>query len=394
VAAALAAGALVAAPAHALLPNVCSLVPSTAGTGAMVGYGAAGPAAVTRAVTTAGGRVVGGIAALRAVEAAFPTRHARDAALPLLRESGARYAEAERVFRAQREPNDPLLPYQWSVFKTGLRTAWDKETGARNAVTVAVIDTGVDMRHPDLEGRVVAGKNIADNTDDPTDDDGHGTHVAGIIGARANNRTGVAGVSWGATLLAVKVLAADGSGTDCDVALGIVSAVQAGARVLNLSLGADGAPCGGVQQAAVDYATRNDAVTVVAAGNNAKQGNKQNAPADCSGVLAVGATDARDKVAPFSAHLSYVAVSAPGVSIESTYYDPKARRHGYARLSGTSMATPFVAGVAALLLSKHPDWTPQKVMDRITTTADDRGIKGRDDYYGAGRVDAARALAG
>jgi subtilisin family serine protease len=393
-AAALASGALVAAPAHAFLPNVCGVVPSASGMAAMVAYGPAGPAAITRVVTQTGGHVTGGIAALHVVEAAFPTRAARDAALPLLRASGARYAEPERVYTTQKDPNDPYLRYQWGIYKTGVDKAWAREKGTSSPVTVAVIDTGVDMKHPDLTGRVTPGKNVVDNTDDPTDDNSHGTHVAGIVAARSNNLTGVAGISWGAQVLAVKVLGADGAGTDCDVAYGMVSAVQAGARILNLSLGAEGAACGGVQQAAVDYATKADAVTIVAAGNNAKKGNKDSAPADCAGVLAVGATDARDKVAPFSAHHPYVAISAPGVMVMSTYYDPKAHRHGYAYESGTSMATPFVAGVAALVLAKHPTWTPQQVMDRLTKTADDRGVKGRDQFYGTGRINAARALAG
>ncbi len=388
----LAGGGLVATPVSALLPSVCSVVPSLADTAALVAYDDAGPA--TRAVVASGGQVVGRIAELQVVEAAFPSEAVRDAALPLLRRApGVRYADAEHAYQAARKPNDPYFSYQWGVFTTGANRAWDREIGTTSPVTVAVLDTGVDLQHPDLKGRVSKGRNIVDNTDDPSDDNSHGTHVAGIIAASANNRVGVAGLSWGAQVLAVKVLDAAGSGSDCDIALGMITAVQAGAKVLNLSLGADGVPCGAVMQAAVDLATQNGAVTVAAAGNNAKKGNHSNTPANCQDVLAVGATDARDKIAPFSTHQPYVGVSAPGVGVLSTYYDPKTRRHTYASLSGTSMATPFVAGLAALLLSKHRDWTPDQVKSRIASTADDKGPHGRDDYYGAGRVNAARALA-
>jgi subtilisin family serine protease len=386
-AAALAGASLVAAPAaHAFLPSFCSVVGVPA-TKALV------PASAARALPAAGGRVVGGIRELGVIEAEFGSRAARDAGVRALRAAGVA-AEAERTYRATKTPKDPYLPYQWGLYKVGAPKAWDRETGRTAPVLVAVLDTGVDLHHPDLAGRVTAGKNVADNTDDPSDDNSHGTHVAGIVAAATNNKVGVAGMSWGAKVLAVKVLGADGSGSDCDVALGMVLAVRGGAKVLNLSLGADGADCGLVAQEAADYAHQQGALVVVAAGNAGAKGNPTAAPGNCAGVLTVGATDQKDKVAKFSTHKPYVGISAPGVTVVSTYFDPETGKHSYAALSGTSMATPFVSGLAALLFSKHATWTPDEVRTRITSTADDLGLSGRDDYYGAGRINAARALAG
>jgi serine protease len=393
VAASLTAGGVVAAPAHAFLPSVCNVVSSPVETRAMVAYDAA-PAAL-RAVGAAGGRVVGGIERIGVLQVAFPSTAARDAALPAVRRApGVRYAEAERVFRADRNPNDAYWPYQWGLLKVGATKAWNKETGARTPVTVAVLDTGVDLKHPDLAGRVVAGKDVVSNDSDPSDDHGHGTHVAGIVAARTNNRVGVAGMSWGAKVLAVKVLGADGTGSDCDIALGLVGAADAGAKVVNMSLGSTGTQCGLVTQRALDYVRDAGALPVVSAGNSgsAKDGNPVTTPANCDGVLVVGATDPGDKIAKFSTHHPYVDVSAPGVGILSTGYEAMTGRHVYIQQSGTSMAAPYVAGLAALLLSRNPSWTADQVADRIVKTSDDRGKRGKDDYFGAGRINAARAI--
>ena len=380
------AGALVATPARATLPGLCFLAPRVATESGALVHG--GPAAV-RGV---GGTVVGRIPALGVVEAAFPTRAARDEGVRALRAGGV-VAQPEHVYTAtSTKPNDPMLKWQWGIAKVGAPRAWDRDVGTTSPVLVAVLDTGVDLKHPDLIGHVSAGKNVADNTDDPTDDHGHGTHVAGIIAASTNHKVGVAGMSWGAQVLAVKVLGKDGSGTDCDIALGIVSAVQAGAKVLNMSLGADGATCDQVTQSAIDFALRQGALPVVSAGNGAKKGNKTSSPANCDGSFAVGATDDHDRIGVFSTHQPYVAISAPGVAVLSTIVDPDSGKHTYAYLSGTSMAAPFVSGLAALLLSEHGTWTPQQVRDRIVATADDKGARGRDPYYGAGRINAARAL--
>ena len=390
-AAALAGAGLTGGPASAQLPSVCNVVATSTDTRALVAYDAPGTAA--RAVTAAGGRVVGGIAGLGVLQASFGTRAARDAAVRALAHApGVRAVQAERTYAAHRTPNDTYLRYQWGLEAVRARAAWDVEPGTRNPVTVAVLDTGVDLDHPDLAGRVLPGPDLVDNDDDPTDTHGHGTHVAGVIGARTNNRRGIAGLSWGAKVLAVRVLGSDGTGSDCDIALGMVQSADAGAGVLNMSLGTDGARCGTITQAAVDYVREAGAVLIASSGNAAKGGNPESTPANCAGVLAVGATDHRDKVAPFSTHHPYVDVSAPGVGIWSTYWDPEEGVGTYAGLSGTSMAAPHVAGIAALLLAKNPTWTPDQVEARIVGTSDDRGPRGKDAWYGAGRVNAARAL--
>jgi subtilisin family serine protease len=389
----MAAGGLVAAPAEALLPSLCYLAPEVSTPTALVAYDAAHRSDALRAVSGAGGTVVGGIPAIGAVQVSFPSAAALDAALPRLRTApGVREAQAERTHTAHKSPKDPFLSYQWGLYKVGAPKAWDRETGTKNPVVVAVIDTGVDLQHPDLLGHVQAGKNVVANNDDPRDDNSHGTHVAGIIAASTNNKVGVSGMSWGATILAVKVLGADGSGSDCDVALGIVSAADAGAKVLNLSLGAESSSCGGVMQLAVNYARDKGSMVVVSAGNGAKKGNKPTSPANCDGVLAVGATDSRDKIAPFSTNQPYVGVSAPGVAILSTYFNPRTGKRTYEALSGTSMAAPMVSGLAALLMSKNPTWTGDQVQARIVSTSQDLGPKGRDRWFGVGRINAARAL--
>jgi len=304
-------------------------------------------------------------------------------------------AFAEPVLRvvAHRSANDPGLRRQWGLAKIGAPRAWDVETGVGKSVTIAVLDTGVDLRHPDLRGRVVNGPNVAYGTDDSQDDESHGTHVAGIAAAATNNRVGVAGVSWGATVLAIKVLGKNGAGTSCDIAVGIIEAADRGADVINMSLG--GAfPCPAAFRAAVAYAEQKGALVVASSGNDGFFASPQSSPANCPGVLGVGATDIRDEPSTFTTFGSTVDVAAPGSEILSTYFDPKKNISTYATQSGTSMSAPFVSGLAALLKARHPEWAPAQIAARIVATADDLGPAGRDDFYGAGRINAARALGG
>lgn len=326
-------------------------------------------------------------------EVVWPSRAARDAGLVALRRvPGVRFAETETVLRAHRSSNDPRLREQWGLTKIGAPRAWDVQTGTQSDVTIAVLDTGVDFKHPDLAGRVLPGPNVTAGTEDAQDDHSHGTHVAGIAAAATNNRAGVAGVSWGAKILAVKVLDKSGSGTSCDVAVGIIEAAKREADVLNLSLGA-GVACPLAFRAAIAYAEQQGALVVASSGNDGYTASPQAAPANCPGVLGVGATDQKDGVTAFTTFGSSVDVTAPGQQILSTYFDPKKNVRGYAAFSGTSMSAPFVSGLAALLMAEHPDWTATQVSDRIVATVDDLGPPGRDDYYGAGRINAARALA-
>ncbi|HKN39142.1 MAG TPA: S8 family serine peptidase, partial [Acidimicrobiia bacterium] len=173
-------------------------------------------------------------------------------------------------------------------------SAWDVTTGSDDVV-VAVLDSGVDATHPDLAGRLVAGTNIANHDNDPADDRGHGTRMAGIIAAATNNRLGMAGVAWAGKIMPVKVAGPSGAAADRDVAAGIKWATDHGAKVLSLSLGAPGDDV--VLQQAVDYATAHDVLVVAAAGNGGSSVPEY--PAACRGVLAVGATDTSGRRAPF-----------------------------------------------------------------------------------------------
>jgi subtilisin family serine protease len=352
---------------------------------------------VARLAALSGAVMSGHIPELGAWELRFADSFAARRGVVQLQNLPGTSAQVESTYRVQESaagvvPNDPLLTNQWGLRKIHAYTGWDRELGLDNPVTVAVIDTGIDLQHPDLAGRVGSGFNAIDPTASAQDDMMHGTHVAGIIGAASDNRVGVAGMSWGARLMPVKSMNSQGVGTTCDIITGMVWAVANGAQVLNLSLGAD-EPCPLLLQAAVNFATQRNAVTVVAAGNAAKQRNPSLAPGNCSGVITVGATDQKDKPAVFSDYGPQVTVSAPGVHILSTYIDPKKHQHKYAYLDGTSMAAPFVAGLCALLLAAHPDWTPAQVRGRLVATAVDLGPKGWDPRYGYGRVDVARALA-
>jgi subtilisin family serine protease len=284
-----------------------------------------------------------------------------------------------------------MLIQQWALTTVRATAAWDVETGRRNHVLAAVLDTGVDASHPELRGHVRAGGDFIDGDADPSDQNGHGTAVSGVIAASTNNRAGIAGISWGATVLAERVLGANGSGSMCTVVAGIIDAVDAGAKVLNLSLGGSGTSCPLIVERALSYAHDHGALVVVAAGNDGLKGNPVDYPAGCSGAFAVGATDTRDRKAGFSEFGPQIAITAPGVGVLTTLRDAKGR-HGYAFESGTSLAAPIVTGGAALLLSRHPDWTPDRVRTRLVATAQDRGRRGRDDYFGAGIVDIGRAL--
>jgi subtilisin family serine protease len=287
--------------------------------------------------------------------------------------------------------------------------AWAINTGA-SSVIVAIVDSGIDTSHPDFSGRLLPGRHFyisgtsdVVNNADVTDDIGHGTHVAGIAVATGNNATGVAGVAWGVKILPVKVLD-NGYGTTATVVAGIDYAVQAGAKVINLSLG--GPSDSPTLAAAIAKAYSQGVLVVVAAGNcgdpSTYQYNNCNNipdatyyPAADADVLAVGASDEKDARASFSNYGPYVDVVAPGVAIYSTWptYSVPGSFYNYAYDNGTSMSAPFVSGLAGLIFSQFTAYTPAQVAQAITSNADDLGTAGRDDYYGCGRINAARALA-
>lgn len=297
-----------------------------------------------------------------------------------------RWVQPARIVRASVIPNDPRFGSQWGLPAISAPDAWATTGGSFGAV-IAVADTGVQSSHPDLAGKLLPGYDFVDDDAAPEDQHGHGTFVAGIAGALTNNGQGVAGVSWASRILPLRVLDANGNGTDQSVAEAIVYAADRGARVVNLSLG--GPDPSTLLEDAVDYAIARGTVVVAATGNDGA--NAISWPARYAPVVAVGSVRQSGSgltISSFSNQGANIDVVAPGESIVSTY--PPG---GYASGDGTSFATPFVSGLTALLLSRDPLLTPSQVSTRIRATADDLGTAGYDTTYGAGIIDAAAALA-
>jgi subtilisin family serine protease len=288
---------------------------------------------------------------------------------------------------------DPLRSAQWALDQLGFESV--RAAVEPSTVTVAVVDTGVDAGHEDLAGAVLPGWDaIAGAPGGDSDVYGHGTHVAGIVAALAGNGVGGSGAAAGVRILPVRVLGDDGQGWSSTIAEGIRWAADHGADVINLSLG--GTTPSAVYRTAIDYAVNIRRVVVVAsAGNDHQTGNPLEYPAADPDAIAVGASTASGARASFSSTGSYVALSAPGTSILAPC--PPAARicgggSGYARMSGTSMAAPFVAAAAALLRAARPDASVAQVRAWLTSTATDAGAPGRDDEFGAGILDPVRAL--
>ncbi|WP_342421389.1 S8 family peptidase [Paenibacillus sp. FSL E2-0178] len=280
-------------------------------------------------------------------------------------------------------PNDLLFStYQWNLPAIETELGWNLSKGSKEVV-VAVVDTGVQADHPDLQGQLLAGYNAITNGGAPDDDVGHGTHVSGIIGALTNNEEGVAGISWYNKILPVKALDNSGAGTTYSVAEGIIWAADHGAKVINLSLGnyADSQ----FLHDAIKYAYDRDVVIVSASGNDNTE--RPGYPAAYEEVIAVAATNSTGERASFSNYGDYIDVAAPGESIASTYPDNQ-----YAALSGTSMASPHVAALAGLVRSLNPELTNKEVTELLTSNAVDLGDAGHDKYYGWGQVDIYKTL--
>ncbi len=282
---------------------------------------------------------------------------------------------------------DPYEPQQWALPAAGFPAAWGTTTGV--GVTVAVIDTGVRKTHQDLVGAVLPGVDLVTGSGDGSNDqNGHGTHVAGIIAARRNGVGGVGGAP-GAKILPIRVLDGNGSGFTSNVAQGIIYAADHGARVANLSLGGS-TPSPDMQQA-IQYAVAKHTVVLAAAGNYAQSGNAVTYPGAYPEAIAVAATDQSNNHAVFSNFGSYVDIAAPGVGIVSSY---GIADNAYAQMSGTSMATPYAAAATALIVAAHPNFTVAQVTATLESTATDLGAPGVDPYFGHGLINPAMALQG
>jgi len=287
--------------------------------------------------------------------------------------------------------NDPKTAGQYSLDQMRVRDAWSITKGGSGVV--AVLDTGVMANHPDLAGRVLAGYDFVNNDTNAADDNGHGTWVAGIIAAKPNDGYGIAGISWTDKILPVKIMDGEGTGSTADLLAGIQWATDHGATVINMSVG--GFPYSQIIQDAINDAWNAGIVLVAAAGNNAR--DELFYPASFANVVSVSATQVNDEFAHWSSYGAKVDVSAPGASVQTTnctvctYADHDSwGEHTY--ISGTSFATPNVSGVIALLRAKFPSETPAQIVSRLVGSVDDRGYAGWDKRYGAGRVNAYRAL--
>jgi lambda repressor-like predicted transcriptional regulator len=296
------------------------------------------------------------------------------------------YAELDYVVRATIIPNDYYYYLQWGLTKIQAPGAWDQTTGTSDLI-IAIVDTGVDLNHPDLNGKIVPGWDFVNDDESAQDDHGHGTHVAGIAAAETNNGQGVAGVSWGARIMPIKVLDRNGDGYYSDVARGVLYACNHGAQIINLSLGGD-TPSNTLEDA-LEQAYQDGCLIVAAAGNSGR--NEVDYPARYPEAMAVAATDRYDDHAPFSDYGPQIEVAAPGVDIYSTLW-VRPNNHDYGYKTGTSMSTPHVAGLAALLWSVCPQLTNTEVRSVIESTATDLGSAGWDPYYGHGRIDAEKAI--
>jgi len=282
----------------------------------------------------------------------------------------------------EQAPNDPLFRMQWALERIGIPQAWAYIPQHVGGV-IAVIDSGVDKNHPDLQGHIVDGKNLIDNSDDTSDQHGHGTAIAGIIAANTNNEVGISGICPNCQILPVKVLDESGQGTYAHVIAGILWAADRKAGVINLSLGSYG--YSRFLADAIDYANQSGTVIVAAGGNEATQAPLY--PGALPGVIAVSASDSSDNLWSGSNYGPAIDVAAPGVQIVSL-----SPHNGYIMATGSSFSAAQVSGVAALVQMKHPLLKNAQVAQVLFQTADDLGEKGKDPFYGFGRINAARAL--
>lgn len=335
-------------------------------------------------------------------------------------------AQINQVYRLHQLPNDPRISEQWLIQKIQLDRAWQKTTGD-TSVLIAIIDTGIDYNHEDLaaniwinwaedatgDGRIDPsdfngidddnngfvddiqgwdftdaphfpdGGDFQERDNDPRDENGHGTNVAGVVGAVASNGLGIAGVAPNCRLLNLRAGTSQGLLEEDDVASAIIYAVDNGARIINMSFG--DVATSQMLRDVCQFAYRSGVVLIASAGNS--QSAAVHYPSGFLETIAVGATTAEDYLAGFSNYGATIDLVAPGVSLLTT-----AMGHQYKTFSGTSAAAPVVAGVAGLMLSLRPNLTNQDVRNILVSSADDLGEPNWDQYYAAGRLNAARAL--
>lgn len=300
------------------------------------------------------------------------------------------FAEPDYEIKAINIPDDPGFSQQWGLTMIQAPLAWDLTTGSPE-IKIAILDSGIDQDHEDLAEKIVANQNFSTS---PSVDDlfGHGTHIASIAGAITDQNKGVAGVGYNSSLMNVKVLDDNGKGSDSTIAHGIIWATDNGAKVINMSLG--GPEASKTLEDAVNYAWSRGVVVVAAAGNDGNSSPYY--PACYANCISVAATDQNDKKVDFSNYGSWVDVAAPGMNIFGTlpnhanYLHQQGCPLNYGSLSGTSMAAPFVSGLAALIWATSPDTSNSTVRNQIESFADQ--IDGTGTYWQCGRINAYKAV--
>ena len=291
------------------------------------------------------------------------------------------FAELDELLEPTAVVNDPNYDNQWHLPLMGAPAAWEIADG--QGVTVAVCDSGVYAAHPDLAGQVINGWNTVSDSPDTADITGHGTRVAGVIAAAANNLIGGASVAPGSRILAMRITdRSDGGAYTSDMAECVAWAASHGARVANISYsGAGGSAT--VASAAADMMSLGG-IVVVAAGNNGQEQTYDNSPY----VVVAAGTDGGDNRASYSNYGSFIDIAAPGSDVFTTN-----STGSYSSVNGTSYASPNTAATVALVMSANPALTPTDVTSILTNTSKDLGDAGWDKYYGWGRVDAGAAVA-
>ena len=378
----LAAAAALAAPPAAAGRNHASHRTGSRSVRLLVEFrSSAGRAEIRRAIRDAGALQVRAIAPLNVHVVRVPRAHAAAALAALERAHVVADAERDGVFHVvgaeseQLLPNDPWWPQEWDASQVDAPNAWAVTTGAPGVV-VAVLDTGVAFGVPDLQGAFVPGYDFVNNDSNPSDDNGHGTAVAGIVAARINNGLGGVGFCPQCSLMPVKVADQRGSVTSEAAAAGITWATDHGARVISMSFA--GASGGDVLENAIDYAAAHGVLVVAAAGNNGTAALSY--PAAYPHVISVAATDPSDRLYPWSSFGSWVDLAAPGCAITGFV------NADYGQMCGTSASTPVVSGLAGLALSYSPAASPVAVEQALESgTVHTDGVA-------YGRVDAANML--
>jgi serine protease len=332
--------------------------------------------------------------------------------------SDVEYAEPNYIRRGHFAPNDPSYSLQWHLGQINMPAAWDLDTtsplyGGDSSIIVAVLDTGVAYENygsfqkaPDFANtNFTSGYNFVSSTTHANDDYWHGTHVSGVIAETTNNSLGVAGIAFNTTIMPVKVMDSTGHGSDYTIAQGIYWATDHGARIINMSLGGTGSSS--TLQDACAYAYNHGVVVICSSGNGYSDGNLPEYPAAYDNYcIAVGATRYDKAHASYSTTGSYVDIAAPGGDnldqngdgytdgiLQQSFATQQPTSFGYYFGIGTSFAAPQVSAVAALILARHPMYTPDQVRQVLQSTATDMGSAGRDDVYGLGFLNAQAAVA-